>query len=555
MRLVAHSVAQLLKKLLVESSEGSGQLALVQGGLACGKTELLHEFAQQATAFGALVLGAVGSRTESDLQAGLIDQLFHSAGVPAEIIARVQRLVSADVLAKWESRPDLRFIQQHHARSVHEVSGVLLELARSQPVVIAVDDVQFADSVSMQLLLYVLRRMRSARILMVLSEWDLPQPTQPFFRAELTRRPHHELHLGQLSRDAATKLVARALGERAGTELGSAIHDLTGGNPMLVQALIEDYNNADRAGDTDDDNPSGDHSPVVGFAFGQATLACLHRWEPELLEVARGVAVLGDQGDPELIGRLMEIRSDDVERVLHVLSTAGLLLGGRLRHSVAETAVLGTLSPDQRSAMHLRAAKLLYRRGAEAIKVVRQIIASDQLAEPWMVPVLRAAAEQAMVSDDVVFAVRCLETALPAVGDDVDRLAVTAALARAVWRVNPAAAAYMPSLQAAIRDGSLQGRDVLPAVRHAMWNGDNEGFAQALQALAGASALDNAQLSAELRLACQWYYGSDRGQFPESRAGSDAGSEPWARAANRLAAVWKHKERDTRSASKWLHRL
>ncbi|MDH2430512.1 AAA family ATPase [Sphaerisporangium sp. TRM90804] len=537
----------MFKQLLKETAEGRGQLALVQGGLACGKTELLHGLAEYAGASGALVLSAAGSRAESDLQAGLIDQFFRSEGVPADVTERVEGLLSPEAFSNASAYPGAHCVQPQSVRVVHELCGVILELARLRPLVITVDDVQFADGASIQLLLYVLRRMRSARILMVVTEWDPPEPAVPVFRAELTRRPHREIRLGPLSREDVGKLVTDVLGVSVDADLADTIHDLTGGNPMLVHTLIKEHQRADPA--HGDDRPGEADALVVGFPFGQATLACLQRWGPELLEVARAVAVLGDQGDSELIGKIIEIRGDDADRLLHILTSAGLLIDGRFRHVVAERAVLGTLLREERSAMHVGAAKLLYQRGAEAIGVARQIIAADQPIEPWMVPVLRAAAEQALGDDDIAFAERCLAAVLPMVADD-DRLAITAALARAVWRVNPSATApYLPSLQAAIQTGALQGRDAVMVVRYMMWNGDREGVAQALSALRGTATLADARVAAELRLAYQWYYGSERGRFSDMAPRAGTSPEPWSRAANRLAAVWNHKEDDIATES------
>jgi DNA-binding CsgD family transcriptional regulator len=539
---------ELLKRILVESSEGAcGRLAVVQGGLTCGKTTLLHEFAQCATDTGALLLGATGSRTERGLQAGLIDQLFQSQGLPAGSIDRVRAMITSAMLVEQDDgEPPLHTVLRPSALLVHEACRAMLELSRTRPLVVVVDDVQFADDVSLQLLLYLLRRMRSARIVMVLSEWDWPQPALSPLRAELTGRPHHLIRLGPLSGEATSRMVRQALDRRVGSGLATAFHDLTGGNPLLLTALLEDHRNAEDEERDGRDGTGDEESPAVGFAFARAVAACLHRWEPMVLEVAQAIAVLGDRADPELIGRLMELRGEDAERVMHTLGRAGLLLGGRFRHPMAQTAVLGTLSPGGRSEAHSRAAELLHQRGATALEVARQVIAAGRAAEEWTLPVLRTAAEQALVEDDVTLAVQCLETALRASGDGAETLAVTAALARTAWRINPSvAAAHLPPLQAALQSGSLEGRDAVTLVRGALWSGDTEGVTAALRALSDSAALDDAQLYAEIRLAHQWHYGSDRGRFRAVKSASAAGSEPWSYAANQLAAAWNHKESRT----------
>ncbi|MET9730394.1 AAA family ATPase [Streptomyces sp. NPDC006458] len=543
-----------LKRIQIETSEGGcGQLVLVQGGLACGKTTLLHEFAHMATDSGALVLSATGSRTENDLQAGLIDQFFQSRGLPSGIADRARAMTTSAMLAERDGDgPDLRAVLQPGALLAHEAFRVMLQLSQEAPLVITVDDVQFADSVSLQLLLYLLRRMRSVPILTVLTEWDSPRPALSPLRAELTGRPQHVIRLGPLSGRTTAELVGRELGRPVSTTLATAFHDLTGGNPLLLQALVEDHRSAGHPSGTVSDEQDGRHgqdgrldaeSPAVGFAFAGAVASCLHRWEPPVLKVAQGIAVLGNLGEPELIGRCMNIPALDAEWVMHTLTGAGLLLGGRFRHPMAEAAVLGTLSPEERSAAHSRAAELLYQRGVASPEVARHVIATGRVAEPWMLPVLRTASEQAVAEDDTAFAMQCLETALRAAEDPAESLAVTAALARLAWRMNPSAAAScLAPLQAALREGTLGPSGLVSLVRCTLWSGDAEVMTASLRALSDSSALDDPQRYAQLRLAHQWHYGSDRGRFQAHRSAPAIGGEPWSYAANQLAAAGNHKE-------------
>ncbi|MFC7612612.1 AAA family ATPase [Actinokineospora soli] len=271
------ALAELIA-LFDESRAWQGRLALIAGGLASGKTQLLNQFYEHARGEGALVLTAAASRAERALRAGVIDQLFHGAGLPPAVADRMSRLISPE--ADEETGGDARTLRQGCAMMVHEVCGVVLELSREQPVVIGVDDVQFADSSSLQFILYLRRRMASARVLIALTEWDRQQPTLPLFHADITRRKHHSITLAPLSAAAIARLVP-------GRDLGQAWHRISGGNPLLVQAMVEDL----AAGVVADDT-------TAGPCYGRAVLACLHRWEPNLLDVARAVAVLGEGSPP-----------------------------------------------------------------------------------------------------------------------------------------------------------------------------------------------------------------------------------------------------------------
>ncbi|MFD1149433.1 ATP-binding protein [Saccharothrix hoggarensis] len=517
------------------SSAGRGELVLVSGGPASGKTELLHDFFAVAEAAGALLLSATGSRAEQSLQAGVVDQLFRGAGLPPEVGDRVSRLVVPQAPAADDGQSDVRSVRSAGARVVHEICGILLGLSREQPVVVGIDDVQFADTSSLEFVLYLRRRLGSARVLLVLSEWEQPQPTLPLFTAEVTRRPHHRIRLAPLSVADIVEVLPRSVEPVVASRLAEACHGLSGGNPMLVRALVEDLEH----------DPSvvaggfeGGVWPAVGTAFRHAVLACLHRWEAALLDVARALAVLGDGSEPALLGRLAGVAPEDARRVVVILSSAGLLRDGWFRHAAAAEAVLEGMAGPQRAALHARAADLLHQRGAEPAVIARHLVAAHRGVGAWSVRVLRDAAEQALMRDEVCEAVRFLELALEATDDEEQRLAITKVLVRALWRVNPlAAAVHMGPLRTAMAAGRLGERDAVTLVRHALWHGDEETAVMALDVLNSTPGLLDAQTAAELRIAHQWFRGMDRCAVPEVPAKAE--DDPWVEAARALTSFWR----------------
>ncbi|GAA1307862.1 helix-turn-helix transcriptional regulator [Saccharothrix xinjiangensis] len=513
-----------LSGLLAECAAGASRLALVRGGLAGGKTELLQRFQRHAGSSGAMLLTATGAPAERSLQAGVVDQLFHGAGLPPEIADRVSHLITPIAVGVDEPASDVRAIPHSHVRLVHELCGILLELSRERPVVLCVDDVQFADSSSLQFILYLRRRMmRSGRVLVVLSEWEQPQPTLPLFHAELTRRPHHRIRLAPLGPGG----IAELLGDRVpdADAMAAAWHTLTGGNPMLVRAMVEDLEGGHETG-----------PDRVGPAFGRAVLECLHRWEAGLPEVARALAVLGEAQTPVLLGRLAGATPEAAEQAVEVLTAAGLLLDGRFRHPGAASVVLDRTPGAERARLHARAAELLYQRGAAANVVADHLVAADRVSPGWPVAVLRVAAEQALVGDDVAAAVRYLEPTLPVVEQD-ERLGITSVLVRALWRVNPAAAVvHAEPLHEAMWAGRLRGRDAMTVVQHALWIGDEATAVRALAVLNDNPGVLDAQSAAELRIICQWFHGLD----PATAVASDvvADADPWVAAAQAVGTFW-----------------
>ncbi len=543
-----HEELATLTRLYTDCVRSRGQVALISGGVASGKTELLHEFAEHAAASGAILLTATGSRAERTLPFGVLGQLFQSPSLPEAVAEEVAQLLRGDDIAAVTADPsamagDPVAIGRAGARVLDGMCAALLELAKDHPVVIQVDDVQFADGPSLQALLYLQRRMRFARVLVILTEWALPRPTQAVFRAEVTRQPNtSHLRLAPLSLAGVRELLAAALDPATARALAPVHHAVSGGNPLLVNALIDDHRAAVRAG-----AQRLDCEVAVGQEFGHGVLACLHRWEPAMLAVARGLALLGDAGSPVLLGKLLDTTSDSAAQALDVLEMAGLLDGGRFRHPVAKAAVLDSLAPAERAALHVRAARLLYRDGAGADEVACHLTAADlaegELEGPWVVEVLRHAAQGDLVADRVATAVRRLEVAARACADDAERADITTLLLRVEWRRNPSAAVrHLGPLRAARAAGRLSDRNAVHLAKFLLWYGHTEELAGTLAGLAASASAADLPTSGQFGLVFHWLaflHPSVAQGVPAPRSESPAAvlANPWTHASTMLDRV------------------
>jgi DNA-binding CsgD family transcriptional regulator len=458
------SHAELLVGMLADGLAGRGRVALVSGGIATGKTELIYGFTESVR--DALVLRATGSRGEQQFELGVVEQLFYSAAMPADVATHARALLASAMAAVPEDSTG----GEGDARSVHDLCALLLELSRERPLVIAVDDVQFADRTSLRVLLHLQRRIRSAAVLLVLGEaaGTSTRPAHTALRDEIVRQPQaRHLRLRPLSPAGVRDLLAHQLGPQAAADLEEPCHVLSGGNPLLVHALIEDFVAAGRPA-----TEQGVSEPVTGDAFAQAVYTCLRRGEELLLRVAQGVAVLGELAKTELLARLLALDSRTVRDVFKTMNEAGLMDADRFRHPVARTAVLRELDPDELSALRLKAARLLHDDGVPAVTVAEYITAAECEPGAWAVPVLRDAAAEALARNDIHRAVECLDLARTACRDEPETIAVTAALAAAQWLVDPAAAApHLPRLGAAFHRGLLPEREAWGLVRALVWFG------------------------------------------------------------------------------------
>ncbi|WP_158088671.1 helix-turn-helix transcriptional regulator [Thermoactinospora rubra] len=499
-----HEAKSYLREQFEESAADAGRLVLISGGIASGKTTLLNELLDDAANLGALTLSATGAPDEQDIPAAVIDQLLTNCSA------------SLDVRA-----PDHDDVQH--------VCDAILELARDRPTVICVDDIHFADEVSLKLLLQLQRRIRATKLLIVLSQQHWPHPARMRHGFSFARQPrYHAVHLLPM-----TEQAVRALMKDSDGDLPRQIHELSAGNPLLVRALIDDCRH------------SGEQL-VVGASYVRALCAFLDRPDAHLLEVTTALAVLGEHGTGELIADLTGIDLDTVADILDVLTQGGLIRDGRFRHPSAEAAALRRLSPEARSSLHARAARLKHQAAAGALEVATHLVQAGQAPE-WSISVLRRAADQALTVGEIAFATRCLELALPAATSEAERRAIRQAFMKSVWRANPSAVA--PHIATLRETGALDQEECLSLIRHALWHGDKETAMRAHGLLSGSSEPLDPQTQVEVNLAVQWHFGPILPKTEEGEGEAHPCATPWNVTAETLLQTWERGGDEATNAS------
>lgn len=526
-----------LHALLDGAVRGSGSAVLISGAIASGKTVLLETLSQRAVDAGALHLAATGSRTEHALQFGVVEQLLRSGSLPAAVKARAEGLVTVETLPPGEGEPEPRTPQQSDAHRIHRICALFQDLAEERPVVLTVDDAHCMDSSSWQVLLCLQRRIRSSRILLVLTTRQQHGHGHSPFHYEFTRYPHVRLRLRLLSETSVTDLAHRCLPPADADRLAAGLYEMSGGNPMLVRALLED-SMAWLAVE------GGRRTATVGTAaFSQAAVEYLHRCEAPLRSVVHALAVLGESATESRVSRLSGLTTTAVSHALAALTAAGIIAEG-FRHPATAAVVLASLTADSRAALHLQAAKLLREDGASAREVAGHLVEAQRTDIVWAVDTLIEAARQALTADRQDLAMQCLRLALKGCRDEKSRTAVHQELNHIEWRVNPAVASRnLLHLHQAVRQGRVAGREGVAIVRHMLWAGHPRAHSAFEEVSARLDSPADAPVLAQLRLVHHWLYGTrPPASGPAAREMSPlhelrtAGGNLWSRAAAVLSA-------------------
>ncbi|MDN0195760.1 LuxR family transcriptional regulator [Streptomyces sp. S.PNR 29] len=476
----------VLAHALANTERGEGGVILVNSGPGVGRTTLLDAFLRKAADRGARVCAATGSSAETGVEFGVVTQLFPSDGPLAAGLRFARAIGGRD----GAPSPDAGRLFEELCQEI-----------RRGPVVLAVDDVQLADAASLRFLLYLVRRLRTAPVLVVLTEPTGPDALPPAFQAELLRHPScRRLGLLPLSPDGVTRMIAPYVDEADAPRLAAEFHAISGGNPLLLRGLLADHQAA-RRGERQGRGPAV--QPAGRAAFAHAALAWAYRDEPVLFDVACGFAVLGRNATPALVACLVDRGADAVARVMTALDTAGLLHGTAFRSALVGKALLEHVDVEVRAELHRRAARLLHDDGASAVDVAHHLLAAP-VDEPWAGRTLITAAEQAVRDGQEEFSLDCLRLAGHHATTEAERAAVVMARVRIGWEIDPRLVTpWLDELRTALGRGLVQGADAAWIVKHLAWQDRFQEAAQSMSALAGNSG-GEPWAQAELHVVRQW---------------------------------------------------
>jgi predicted ATPase len=239
-----------IERILDEVDRGrSGVLALV-GEPGIGKTRLVTELGARAESRGHLVLYGSASELERDRPFSVfVDALDeYLQGLDPKHLATLDDDVQAELAHVFPSLAGLGggravALQQERYRTHRAVRVLLEHLARTRPLLIALDDFHWADAASIELLGALLRQRPGAGVLTALAL----RPRQvPERLSSALERAHRAAALTRVELGALTPVEARQLlGEAVNDAEVAVLYEESGGNPLYLEQLAR---SRDRAG-------------------------------------------------------------------------------------------------------------------------------------------------------------------------------------------------------------------------------------------------------------------------------------------------------------------
>jgi DNA-binding CsgD family transcriptional regulator len=357
----------LAKRRLAGAATGAGGLLFVAGEAGVGKTRLLGAIAGHAHASGFAVVRAAAFPGDVQSFAGLLLDLA-SGLMPARepALSDLGRSLTSRVRAVSADAGDA-----HHRRRllVQDLADLLVTVEPGTPVLIILEDLHWADELSLDVLGHLAGRL-AARPMLVAGAYrsDELYPALPMreLRARLLgQRLAEEVRLPRLGLDQTAAMTSALLGRPAPAQVVAAIHDRSDGIPLHVEELLA-------AIDEDALTPQSGaavQAAAVPDTLGDAVLSRARHLTTLTREVASAAAVIGRSFDFDLLTVVTGAGSDEVAGALRELQDAYLVLPGAdavsfdFRHAlIRDTLYLDTDLPLRRR-LHERVARAAVERG------------------------------------------------------------------------------------------------------------------------------------------------------------------------------------------------
>ncbi|WP_329241096.1 AAA family ATPase [Streptomyces sp. NBC_01478] len=379
----------------VESAlAGSTGLVVVEGEPGVGKTRLLEEAAAEADRRGALVVRGhclPGDGTPSmwpwvQVVGALLDDMPAAAREDWHA-GELGRLVTPNGSGRLTSvLPDsgvqFRFFEQAVA--------LVRQVAAQRPVVLVVDDLQWADAASLDLLSHLMARLPDGTAVIGALRDRAPAPSSDVGRmlAAASRLPsHRRIPLGPLVPAEVAELVRRETGQDPGPGATRLIHTRTAGNPFFVRELSRFL----AAGDVLTEAAGVRTAvPVTVRDVVRDRMTGLGEDARSLLQTA---ALIGRTVDLALLARTADLDHETCLDRLASCEGLGLLepspgdpYSFGFPHDLVRESVAESISPPRAARLHLLVADSLEHRAADtelvAERLAHHLWSAGPLADP-----------------------------------------------------------------------------------------------------------------------------------------------------------------------------
>lgn len=357
--------------------EGHGQVLLLGGDAGVGKSRLIRDLKQEAAGRSIRVIEGRCSSTEASVPyAPFMDALrFRISRGEGEAVAHVLGPLSP-VLAPIF--PQLGNAGAGEGTADRErpfdlIFSVLERLATNDPMLLILEDVNWADQTSLELLHHLAHRAPALPILIVATyrsdELNAGHPLRRLLGAMARERVGEDMRLAPLSREDTAELLKGMFGTAPDPAFASAIWKRSEGNPFFIEEIVS------MLGETEPIVP--DSATAVAIertplptTVSEAVLARVHALGERAVETLSAASVIGRTFEFEDLRQVQGMSELELLEVIEQLVAHQLLREEKAEgldrygfpHALMQEAMYESIISRRRRLLHRRVAAALERR-------------------------------------------------------------------------------------------------------------------------------------------------------------------------------------------------
>jgi DNA-binding CsgD family transcriptional regulator len=383
-------VNRAVAELLEEARAGRGGVLFVEGEAGLGKSSVLDTARAWAEPELRVGLGQ-GDAMEMSLPFGVLDQALTTLGGPA--LAAGPQAVSA--------RSEQLYRLLRWLETVDE--GVL----------IALDDVHWADSDSLELLSLLCRRIGSlpAAVIATLRTW--PEDAGEVASSLVGSGVARSVRLAPLSRQGSTAMLRERAGRAVSDAAAAKAWELCAGNPLLLEQVALAIGRGAVDAESAESWPALEADGLLLSRFAglpRAALRCV-----------RAASVLGVRFRLEVAAEVAGLAEGEADRAVEALCRSGLVeqttpVGVRFVHPLFAQALYDDLAAPLRARLHARSFEVLAQRGLDA-EAAEHALRAGLGDAPEVIAVLERAGRAALEVGALETAASQLTTAVGLAGE------------------------------------------------------------------------------------------------------------------------------------------
>ncbi|MCW2512743.1 MAG: transcriptional regulator, luxR family [Mycobacterium sp.] len=395
--------AEKISSFLSSTARGPAAL-LIEGEVGIGKTAAWLAAAEEARLSGFRVLSARASRDEREFAFGIASELI--TDVEADVLSslpKTQRIAAERNLlqvADHQSTDDQRAV-------VAAFTAIVNKLANASPVLVAIDDVQWIDAASRDLLAFAARRLRG-RVRLLLTERTTPDGAASWLKLD-SPDALSRMRIRPMEPSGLQRMITDRVGRSFSRPTMMRIAEVSGGNPFYALELARSLN-----------NPTPAATAALPPALAEIMRVRVGLFDDEVQRVLLAAACVSDP----TVDVMATMTSTTVDHLVHLLEepeTHGVVTieGNRVQftHPVLAYGVYSQALPAQRRRMHRVLADLESAPEQRARHTALAVVSAD--AET--LTALDVAATVVSVDGDPAAAAELVELAIGRGGDTTAR--------------------------------------------------------------------------------------------------------------------------------------